>query len=384
MTTSESTLRKLVEEFSSPRDEFGGKSYITRRREWFDVPLQEIRPLLDKKRLRALTLEEATRIYDEMSVGGPKLYPRTYIDNGLEKIKTSIEYLLYGNDDLAVRFTNFAGNPDSEFRLNGVGRAFASTALFLIDFHNNGIWNTAVEGGLRILDMLPKKKKLIGEQYVDIVGVLKQLQSSCGFDDLSVTDEFIELIYHEKIGVGIFKTPEKQVEKAAEVEEEGKLSKADEASHLRIQYLLVKIGKMRGHDVWVATNDKGKSYDGETLSSMALDILPQFAGAITMHTAKAIDVIWFKKRTAQPICFFEIEHTTSMYSGLLRLNDVKTDYPIPAAYIVAPKERKSMFENQISRRTFAQSELGEVCQFMDYEQVEALLKSHKTITSILP
>ena len=72
------------------------------------------------------------------------------------------------------------------------------------------------------------------------------------------------------------------------------------------------------------------------------------------------------------------------WAGLLRLNDVKTDYPIPLAFIVAPKERRSMFDIRIVRRTFAQSELGEVCQFMDYEQAEALLRSHKTIVDILP
>jgi hypothetical protein len=72
------------------------------------------------------------------------------------------------------------------------------------------------------------------------------------------------------------------------------------------------------------------------------------------------------------------------WAGLLRLNDVKTDYPIPLAFIVAPNERRSMFDIRIVRRTFAQSKFGEVCQFMDYEQVEALLRSHKTIVDILP
>jgi hypothetical protein len=384
MTISETTLSKLIEEYSAPREEFGGKSYITRRRDWFDEPMLKICPLLDKNHLRNLTLEEAERIYNKMAVGGPRLYPKTYIDNGIEKIKASLEYLLYGADDLATRFTNFAGNPESEFRLNGVGRAFASTALFLIDFQNYGIWNSAVDGGLRVLGMLPKRKPLLGDTYVEIVKILKQLQTTCGFEELSVTDEFVELIFHEKIGRGVFKVPEKQVEKAAEVEDTSVQTDAEEASHLRIQYLLVKIGQMRKHDVWVAANDRGKSYNEEAFSAITLDNLPQFAGLVTMHTARAIDVIWFKKRTAQPVCFFEIEHTTSMYSGLLRLNDVKTDYPIPSAFIIAPKERRSMFDNQIVRRTFAQSELGEVCQFMDYEQVEALLKSHKTVDDILP
>lgn len=384
MNINEASLRKLLEEYSKPREEFGGQSYITRRRDWFDKPMQQIRPLLDKRRLQNLSLEEASKIYNEMAVGGPRLYPKTFIENGLEKIRASLDYLLYGEDDLAARFTNFAGNPESEYRLNGVGRAFASTALFLIDFHNNGIWNSAVDGGLRVLEMLPKKKGTIGDQYIEIVKTLKSIQSMCGFEDLSITDEFVELIFHEKIGTGIFKGSEKQVEKAAEVEEEPAQTESEEKTHLRIQYLLIKIGLMRGHDVWVAFNDRGKSYNGESFASITQDTLPQFAGPVTMQTARAIDVIWFKKKTAQPLCFFEIEHTTSMYSGLLRLNDVKTDYPIPMAYIVAPKERKSMFENQIARRTFALSELGEVCQFMDYEKVEALLKSHKTIMDILP
>jgi len=382
----ERALKKLVAEFSAPRDEFDGKSYITRRRDWFDVPMERVRPLLMRDHLAELTLTEAERIYNEMSVGGPRLYPRTYIENGLEKIRASLAYLLYDAGDLASRFYNFAGNPDSEFRLNGVGKAFASTALLLLDHTQYGIWNSAVDGGLKALEMLPKRKPgaNLGEQYVAIQGSLRALQTACGFEDMSVTDEFVELIFHEKIGVGVSKVPGKQLEQAAEAEEEHPLEPAEETTHLRIQCLLAKIGGMGGFDVWVAFNDRGKSYAGEALASMSLDELPHFAGPTTLRVAKAIDVIWFKKRSAQPICFFEIEHTTSMYSGLLRLNDVKTDYPIPKAYIVAPKERKGMFESQIQRRTFAQSELIDVCQFMGYEEVEKLLKSYETIATILP
>lgn len=51
--------------------------------------------------------------------------------------------------------------------------------------------------------------------------------------------------------------------------------------------------------------------------------MPQFTQSSTLTIAKYIDVIWFIKGTANPIRFFEIEHSTSIYSGLLRLNDVK-------------------------------------------------------------
>jgi len=381
----DANLKTIVDEFSKPREEFDGKSYITRRRDWFDKPMENIRPLLLKDALDNLTLEDAKRIYNEMTVGGPRLYPRTYIENGLERIRASLKYLLYGDDKLEERFYNVAGNPDSEYRLNGVGRAFASTALFLIYHKEYGIWNGAVDGGLRRLDILPKRKRgeHIGETYVRIVKVLKELQKRCGFEDLSVTDEFVELIYHEKIGTDVLIETGKEIEEVVGLQELVTGPEEADDLHLRNQYFLVKIGQMRGYDVWVAANDRNKSYHGETLGSMTLDELPHFAGPTVRRIARSIDVIWFKKRTAQPICFFEIEHSTAMYSGLLRLNDVRIDYPIPKAFIVAPKERSRLFQSQIQRRTFVDSELSEICRFLSYDDVERLLKSHVAIRDVL-
>lgn len=377
-----SKIQKMAEDFKSPRAEFNGESYITRRRDWFDKPMENIRPLLQKGRLENLTIEEAKRIYNEMSVGGPRLYPNTFVENGIEKIRSAMVYLLYSPDDLATRFYNFAGNSESPYRINGIGRAFTSTALFLSDHHNYGIWNTAVDGGLKLLGMLPtwKKQDNLGQQYTRLVKLLKELQVICGFEDLSATDEFLEMIFRGKIGEEIINPPPPP---PIGPDPEPEVSKEEVGSHLRMQYLLVKIGLMQKHDVWVASNDQNKSYNGETLSTLVLNDLPHFAGPETMKTAVYIDVIWFKKGTAQPLAFFEIEHTTSIYSGLLRLNDVRIDYPIHKAYIVAPKERKSLFEIQIQRRTFSDSELGEVCKFWCYDDVEKLFKNAEELIKIL-
>ena len=70
---SDAELKTLVIEFSKPRSEFEGKSYITRRRDWFDKPMENIRPLLLQDALKTLTEQDAFKIYKEMSVGGPKL-----------------------------------------------------------------------------------------------------------------------------------------------------------------------------------------------------------------------------------------------------------------------------------------------------------------------
>jgi len=378
---SNTLLQQLVDEFCKPRPEFDGKNYITRRREWFDRPMQLIKPLLQKDKLAVLTPGEAQRIYKEMTVGGPQLYPKSFIDNGIERIRVSLHYLLYGEDSLDLRFFNVVGNVESEYRLNGVGRAFASTALLLLNPNEFGVWNGAIDGGLRKLGLFPGKKRgeHLGQMYVRILGILKQLRDKCEFPDLSVTDEFVELIYHGRIGENILKEPPLPEEEAPS--EPSLTDKED--THLKLQWMLAKIGKWEGYDVWVAVNDYGKEFSGEKMSAFCLAELPHFAGPEVLKIAKLIDVIWFKQRSSQPVRFFEIEHTTPIFSGLLRFNDVKIDYPIPRATIVAAKEKRGLFEIQISRRTFVHSELEAICDLMDYRDVERLFESEKVRAGML-
>ena len=113
-------------------------------------------------------------------------------------------------------------------------------------------------------------------------------------------------------------------------------------------------------------------YQGEQLGRLCLPELPHFAGPSVLEVARYIDVIWFKAGTGAPAKFFEIEHSTSIYSGLLRINDIRIDYPIPEAVIVAAESRRFGFERQIARRTFNYNGLAEVCRLMTYEEVERL------------
>jgi len=381
-------LKQLVEEFSKPRPEFNGKNYITKRREWFDKPMQEIRPLIESlDAIDKITIKDAEKIYQEMAVGGPRLYPKTFIENGIEKIKKSFKYLLFNKKPLEERFYNFVENPDSEYRINGVGRAFASTLLFLLDHKNNGIWNSAIDGGLEILGFLPPKERNEnkGQRYIKIVGVLKDLARRCGFGDLSLVDEFVELTFHGKLGVDII--PESQIEKLPPIEvmppeELKEIPLEEKKAHLQIEWMLIKIGKLEGYDIWIAANDFNKDFNGEKFSDLCLRELPHFAGPTILNIAKMIDVIWFRRGTAMPVRFFEVENSTSIYSGLLRINDVKIDYPISKATIVAPKNRKSLFESQLARRTFTYSELIDVCDFMDYEMVKEWFEHEKRIQEI--
>lgn len=84
----------------------------------------------------------------------------------------------------------------------------------------------------------------------------------------------------------------------------------------------MKLGAELGLDVWVARNDKSRSYNGQVLATMPnmLDELPTQFNEATNRTIELIDVLWLRANTI--LAAFEIEATTSVYSGLLRMSDL--------------------------------------------------------------
>ncbi|HEU4971814.1 MAG TPA: hypothetical protein VFT35_07855 [Gaiellaceae bacterium] len=93
-----------------------------------------------------------------------------------------------------------------------------------------------------------------------------------------------------------------------------------------------------------------------------------------------IDVIWFRRGTGHSFRFFEIEHSTSVYSGLLRFNDVMIDFPITEAFVVGDGDRtQRKFEREIARRTFDHSGLADVARFLDYDQVRQTWQLYRTV-----
>jgi len=72
---------------------------------------------------------------------------------------------------------------------------------------------------------------------------------------------------------------------------------------------------------------------------------------------------------------FEIESTTAIYSGLLRMSDLLAMQPNIniALYLVAPDERRDHVHREIRRPTFARLErqLHEVCRYIPFSKLEA-------------
>src|SRR5207237_617830 len=152
-------------------------------------------------------------------------------------------------------------------------------------------------------------------------------------------------------------------------------------THTEVQWLLLKLGSDMGLNVWVAKNDKSKEYQGRKISDLprlVRELPHQFTEAV-QRTIELIDVLWLKKDAI--VGAFEIESTTSIYSGLLRMADLISMQPnisIPL-YIVAPGERREKVVEEINRPTFASlaKPLSIVCRFIAFPDLKETIDNHQ-------
>ncbi len=152
-------------------------------------------------------------------------------------------------------------------------------------------------------------------------------------------------------------------------------SKAEESAHTRAQGVLVRLGKVAGCSVWIAQNDRNRVYRGKKLGEGCLKSLPNL-GLNEEATSRiaVIDIIWVRQNL--PVCAFEVETTTSVYSGLLRMSDLLALVPLLRVklYIVAPKERQNKVLAELARPTFQKIGINEFCRFIPAEDLESLLE----------
>jgi len=153
--------------------------------------------------------------------------------------------------------------------------------------------------------------------------------------------------------------------------------------HTDIQYLLINLGSELGLSVWVARNDRGKEVNGKLLQDLpnAVDELPSQFDTTTNKVIEMIDVLWLKSNRI--VAAFEIECTTSVYSGLLRMSDLLALQPNinMKLYIVAPEARRPKVRDEILRPTFSLREkpISEVCGFLSIEDLKEKIEGLKKL-----
>lgn len=148
-------------------------------------------------------------------------------------------------------------------------------------------------------------------------------------------------------------------------------------AHEEIQWLLLKFGSDMGLDVWVARNDRNKSVNGKKFAEMPglRKKLPIYFDPEIVKKIELIDVLWLKRNAI--IAAFEIESTTSIYSGLVRMSDLIHTLPnlsIPI-YLVAPEERRERVMVEVNQPAFSQTSppLSEICRYISFSNLKEVI-----------
>lgn len=245
-----------------------------------------------------------------------------------------------------------------ELKIKGLGPAVASILYFI---HPTLIppFNTAIVNGFNFLF---KDKKKLGSwsEYLKLREVILQTNNQFKTElsnDLGAIAGLLFEIGSQKLILGndeyYSEAERKKFEKLIEKRQEDILDeKQDENLHTEMQYHLLKIGKSLGCDVCCAINDKSRSHNGNSFTFLSLSEFPEMkTDAETANTIKLIDVLWYEKNTNNVIAAFEVEKSTSIYSGILRLSDLS--YSIAdgdeSFYLVVPDSREKDVRQQLSR-----------------------------------
>jgi predicted RNA-binding protein len=146
------------------------------------------------------------------------------------------------------------------------------------------------------------------------------------------------------------------------------------ATHEEIQWILLKLGSDLGLDVWVAKNDRNREYNGKSfhdIPNLRSELPRQFDDA-TNRTIELIDVLWLQGDAI--LAAFEVEHTSAIYSGLLRMSDLVSMQPNIKLnlYLVAPDDRRDKVMDEINRPTFTRLKppLPKICKYIPYSQLK--------------
>jgi hypothetical protein len=146
-----------------------------------------------------------------------------------------------------------------------------------------------------------------------------------------------------------------------------------------VQYLLLRLGADMGFDVHVARNDQSRDWNGHRFGDVPRrrERLPQSFDPKTQQTIELIDVLWLQGNAF--VAAFEIESTTAVYSGLLRMSDLLSLQPnisVPL-FLVAPEDRRPKVINEINRPTFARMKppLVDICRYISFEGLKESLEA---------
>lgn len=247
----------------------------------------------------------------------------------------------------------------ADARIKGVGPAVASIVYFL---HPTSVppFNTAIVNGFNAL-FGAKSKLGSWESYFTMREAMLRANDEHRMllsKDLGALAGLLFEVGSHRIAVtanadSALKAIEEKAARTARKRHEAALDDQREASeHTRVQHALIQIGRSLGYDVFVARNDRNRTCGPDSFAELTVPALPQLGLAPDVRqTVELIDVLWFAKGASRLMCAFEIEHSTSIYSGILRMKDLALSVPDQQChfYLVAPESREKEVMAQMLR-----------------------------------
>ena len=248
-------------------------------------------------------------------------------------------------------------------KIKGLGPAVASILYFL---HPTIIppCNTAIVNGFNILfkdkvklgswseylrmrEIIIEKNNKSKSDLSNDLGAFAGLLFDIGERKILIDDEYLSEEDRIKIEK---KLKKRHKEVTSEAEEED--------LHTEMQYHIMTIGGSIGYDVIAASNDRSKCHNGKSLAFISLYKFPELdVDKDTYKTITLIDAVWFEKETNNIVCAFEVEKSTSIYSGILRLTDLYFSFKNnpPTLYLIIPDSREKEVLHQLQRPSIKSS-----------------------------
>lgn len=196
--------------------------------------------------------------------------------------------------------------------------------------------------------------KIYQNQFSNDLGALAGFLFDIGKGRYSHVDELEQSLTLEQYKIALAKIHEETVQTL-----QLKQIPLQDQSHTSMQGRLRDLGKGLGFSVWIASNDRQRAFADHTLGHGCIDCLPH---ALHISSAKEtialIDVLWFDLEN-NVVAAFEVEHSTSIYSGIVRMLDLAMSLPeqtkLPL-FLVAPDTRQDEVKKQINRPAFSRIE----------------------------
>ena len=148
-------------------------------------------------------------------------------------------------------------------------------------------------------------------------------------------------------------------------------------THSDIQAKLILIGSYLNYRTYTPDRGKQSIYGilGDLCSEKEIpqDSIPK----LSIDTVRFIDVIWFDEE-GYPAYAFEVEHTTDITKGLLRLYQIHKLHI--RLYIIAEEENKAKFDRELQKSPF--SKIKHEYVFKNYQELDEFFESVKNFTIV--